>query len=185
MQTNAIVLPPDDPQGQINAILNGLGKIDCQVSAFEAIYLVSALQLALSHPRMLESADAPPTKAVENFARSLTEGLSRHPGLTTMLAHGWAQVDLARQGHQKIQEALAEVELAYAALKLPTRVKELRALCVVAGVKNGSRLRKRAAVEALKKLPKKDLIQAHTQWQEMDEYSSRLTTAPPTTTSTQ
>lgn len=160
---NPIQLPENDPKGQIDAILAGIGKVSCEMTAFDAVYIISAIQTALAHPGMLDITSMP-VKRIEDFAKALGEGVGRHPDLKRMLDAGWEGVELVRQSQKQIRENNRLAAERADELVFPGTVKDLKALAKNAGITGYSRLKKDSLIEKLKSLPPSQLIEAFENW---------------------
>ena len=107
MQTNNSAIAPQPieltgpTEDKINILLSAI-KPKCEVSGVDAIYIIQALQLALSHPTMSGWADDVATKRVRAFAMALTNGVARHSALRKMLDESWRGVDLCQAANREI-----------------------------------------------------------------------------------
>lgn len=83
-----------DPQTQVNQILTEVGQIDTSIGAVDAVEIVLALQLALSHPSMLGPSFT--RDRVEGFTRRLGTAIGKHPMLRSTFAAGFEAIEEAR-----------------------------------------------------------------------------------------
>ena len=90
----ADIVLADDPQTQANQILSKIGAIDVSIGAVDAVEIVLALQLALSHPSML--APGFTRDRVERFARETGVAIGRHPLIRVPIEAGWIAIEEAR-----------------------------------------------------------------------------------------
>ena len=92
-------------------VLNLLGDIDIKLNAIHSMYVLTALQLALTNGQFIDP-ENPEALAVELFARDLSEKLgSKAPALRQIVDTGWAGVEQARARAKQHQINLVRQEL--------------------------------------------------------------------------
>ena len=92
---NAAVIEGNDFE-KAEQVLDLLGDIDIKLNAVHAVYVLTALQLALTNGQFINPNDAA-TLPVELFARDLSEALgAKAPALQEIAQTGWAGVEQAR-----------------------------------------------------------------------------------------